>query len=136
MDIHEDVIQQLRQSGLRATYSRTHILKALLNAKQEVSADHLYRDFAIANNDISLTSIYKTLSELESKKLIRCITLGRNKSFYKINNDFFYCKIISNKDSEIISLDKTVVNKSLKQFIADLGLDIEVESIELVIYKK
>ena len=129
-----NLVNQLEQSGLKATMSRLHVLNSLYESGEEITADSLYQMINQNGFDISLQTVYRVLSELETKKIVRCIVLGRGKNLFKINNNKAHVSVLSSKEKEPVQFDRIYIQEKLAHFLKTLELDIE--SAELVILVK
>ncbi len=129
-----NLVNQLEQSGLKATMNRLHVLKSLYEISYEITADALCRKINQDGFDVSLQTVYRVLSDLESKKIVRSIVLGREKNLFKINNSKAHVSVISSEVNEPIEFDRIYIQEKLSHFLKSMELDIE--SAELVIYVK
>lgn len=127
-----DLVKQLEQRGLKATMGRLQVLNSLYESGYEITADALCKKINQNGFDIGLQTVYRVLSELETKKIVRCIVLGREKNLFKINNNKAHVSVISSESNEPIEFDRIYIQEKLTQFLKTLELNIE--SAELVIY--
>ncbi|WP_335952415.1 Fur family transcriptional regulator, partial [Acinetobacter pittii] len=94
MDYH----QALMEMGLSATPSRVAIFRFLHENDKGITAEEIYLLSQKKNLKISLATIYRTLAELEHRKLIKRVVLGKsNRGIYRPASNKISLNLINTK---------------------------------------
>ena len=63
--------QELRKAGLKITLPRLKILEIFENTKhRHLSAEDIYKELLVSNEDIGLATVYRVLTQFESAGLV------------------------------------------------------------------
>jgi len=124
-------IKLLNEFGLKATPQRLDILSAI-EKLGHANIDEIYKIVKKSNPTISLATVYKNITALVEKSLLKEVALNNFKSKYELSKDkhsHLICKVCGNvKDiglnSQISNIAKDLSNKENFNF----------EDIELNIY--
>lgn len=81
-----DIREILKNNNIKVTKSRIIIYDILLKSKDSLSADYIYRE-AKKEDNINLSTVYRTLDLFENKSLVEKIFLGDNKANYRIKRE-------------------------------------------------
>jgi Fur family peroxide stress response transcriptional regulator len=82
----EDLINQLREKGLKLTPQRLAIINALVkNWKAHPGASLIYKDARKKAKSVSLSTVYATLKEFSEKGLIKSLEFDRMENRYDGN---------------------------------------------------
>lgn len=109
-DAHAEVEKVLHRLGHRVTPARRRIVRALLEAKDHVSADDLVDSFRSQGARISKATIYRTLLLLKESGLFDAHDFGTGKRLYepmqgRKHHDHLFCigcgRIIEFSNEEI-----------------------------------
>lgn len=122
-----EIQQKLRHANLKITQARVIVFKALSDQKAQLTAKQIYQQLYLNNQQISLSTIYRVVSDLERAGLVSQKLNGRDEARYALINkseaEFLniHCADLKqiNKSSLIESLEKV-----FQQFNIDI-LDIE-----------
>lgn len=122
-----EIQQKLRHANLKITQARVIVFKALSDQKVQLTAKQIYQQLYLNNQQISLSTIYRVVSDLERAGLVSQKLNGRDEARYALINkseaEFLniHCADLKqiNKSSLIESLEKV-----FQQFNIDI-LDIE-----------
>lgn len=128
MDI--EIQQKLRQSNLKITQARVSVFKVLSDQNVPLTAKQIYQQLYLNHQQISLSTIYRVVTDLERAGLLRQKLNGRDEAHYVLINKSeaeclnIHCVDLKqiNKSSLIKSLEKV-----FEQFNVDV-LDIEFNS--------
>lgn len=74
----------LKQSGLKVTPARIHILCELQKTKGPLSVQDLQKKQGLSSFD--LVTLYRTLSSFEEKGLVRALSLQKEKTLFEYSN--------------------------------------------------
>ena len=61
----------ISKHNLKITHQRRAVLKAFLGSKKHVSVEELYNSISKSDSKIGLATVYRTLTLLTKRKLIR-----------------------------------------------------------------
>lgn len=82
----EDLINQLREKGLKLTPQRLAIINALVkNCGAHPGASLIYKDARKKAKSVSLSTVYATLKEFSEKGLIKSLEFDRMENRYDGN---------------------------------------------------
>ena len=82
-----NVISYLKENNIRITKARKSILEIILLSKEAINANLIYELLEKEDIKIDLSTVYRTLDLLESKKILNKFDLGNNMYNYTINNN-------------------------------------------------
>jgi Fur family ferric uptake transcriptional regulator len=81
-----DIVNDLKQSGLKNTRCRAAILYILAQSEQPITADRLFQELSERKLTLSFSTVYRTLEALVDKDLVTKLTImGEDKSFFEYN---------------------------------------------------
>jgi Fur family ferric uptake transcriptional regulator len=83
----EDILHLLRAKGGRATASRRTLLKCLFEDDDHHSAEELSARVQATNPEVSLSTIYRNLDELEKLGVVVHAHLGHGAAMYHLASD-------------------------------------------------
>jgi Fe2+ or Zn2+ uptake regulation protein len=84
--LEEDLLEQLRRTGLKATIQRFEILKVLLRERKHLSLKEVHEKVGQRLPTISLSTVYNTLRSLVDVGLLRELNVS-GETRYDINVD-------------------------------------------------
>jgi len=79
-----DIISYLKDNNIKVTKARKNILEIILSSKEAINANLIYTMLTEDNIKIDLSTIYRTLDLLESKKILNKFDLGNNMYNYTL----------------------------------------------------
>jgi len=82
-----DIISYLKDNNIRITKARKSILGIILSSSAAINANLIYELLEKDDIKIDLSTIYRTLDLLESKKILNKFDLGNNMYNYTISNN-------------------------------------------------
>ncbi|MCB2355005.1 Fur family transcriptional regulator [Clostridium estertheticum] len=82
-----NVISYLKDNNIRVTKARKSILEIILQSSDAINANVIYDLLKKEDIKIDLSTVYRTLDLLESKKIVNKFDLGNNMYNYIINNN-------------------------------------------------
>jgi len=82
-----DIISYLKENNIRITKARKSILGIILSSSAAINANLIYELLEKDDIKIDLSTIYRTLDLLESKKILNKFDLGNNMYNYTISNN-------------------------------------------------
>jgi Fur family transcriptional regulator, ferric uptake regulator len=122
-----EIQQKLRHANLKITQARVIVFKALSDQKSQLTAKQIYQQLYLNKQQISLSTIYRVVSDLEKVGLVSQKLNGRDEAQYALvdvseaESLNIHCADLTkiNKASLIVSLEKV-----FQQFDVNV-LDIE-----------
>ena len=92
MSFSEKAADAIREAGGRMTAQRQHIIDLLGSATERLDAEGLFEQARLADASISLATVYRTLSTLESVGLIRqtYISKEHERKYYEPVAEAYY----------------------------------------------
>ncbi|MBU3158305.1 transcriptional repressor [Clostridium frigoris] len=82
-----NVLSYLKDNNIRVTKARKSILEIILQSSDAINANLIYDLLKKEDIKIDLSTVYRTLDLLESKKIVNKFDLGNNMYNYVINNN-------------------------------------------------
>jgi len=82
-----DINLYLKENNIRITKARKSILGIILSSSAAINANLIYELLEKDDIKIDLSTIYRTLDLLESKKILNKFDLGNNMYNYTISNN-------------------------------------------------
>ncbi|APC41884.1 Fur family transcriptional regulator [Clostridium estertheticum] len=82
-----NVISYLKDNNIRVTKARKSILEIILESSDAINVNVIYDLLKKEDIKIDLSTVYRTLDLLESKKIVNKFDLGNNMYNYIINNN-------------------------------------------------
>jgi len=119
------IVNNLREYGLKVTPQRVTILSAI-DKRGHANIDEIYQDVKKQHSSISLATVYKNVTSLVEKELLKELALNSVKSKYEINKEphsHLICKECGSVEDVNLSNE---LNLNIENF--------KVEDIELNLY--
>ncbi len=82
-----NMISYLKDNNIKITKARKNILEIILSSKEAINANLIYALLKKDDIKIDLSTVYRTLDLLESKKILNKFDLGNNMYNYTINKN-------------------------------------------------
>ena len=82
-----NVISYLKENNIKITMARKNILEIILCSKEAINANLIYAQLKEKDIKIDLSTVYRTLDLLESKRILNKFDLGNNMYNYTISNN-------------------------------------------------
>jgi len=82
-----DIILYLKENNIRVTNARKSILEIIFSSSEAINANLIFVLLKKEDIKIDLSTVYRTLDLLESKKILNKFDLGNNMYNYTINNN-------------------------------------------------
>ena len=80
-----EIVALLRQRGINPTPQRVMITRVLLQRGMHMSAEDVYRDVNVDNQQVSKATVYNTLGLLAERGVVREVIANPSKVFYDPN---------------------------------------------------
>jgi Fur family ferric uptake transcriptional regulator len=83
-----DTIDELKNTGLKATAPRLKILELFQKAEQRhMTADDIYRQLLSEHSDIGLATVYRVLTQFEQAGILSRNHFEAGKAVYELRNE-------------------------------------------------
>jgi Fe2+ or Zn2+ uptake regulation protein len=79
-----EIQQKLRNANLKITQARVIVFRALSEQKTQLTAKQIYQQLYLNNQQISLSTIYRVVSDLEKAGLVTQNLNGRDEAKYTL----------------------------------------------------
>ena len=132
----EEMTQALRDAGIRVTRQRAALLSVLAEAGDHPDAPELHRRAEAAVPGISLSTVYRTLSTLESRGVIQRHQFeGASARFEPAETDH-HDHMIDVDTGEVTEVASDRIERLQAEIAAELGYEIVHHRMELYVRKK
>jgi Fur family ferric uptake transcriptional regulator len=82
-----NIISYLKENNIKITKARKSILEIIVCSSEAINANLIYAMLTKNDTKIDLSTVYRTLDLLESKKILNKFDLGNNMYNYTINKN-------------------------------------------------
>ena len=132
------VESKCKKHDINITQNRRAVIAVMCETLEHLNVEEIYNRVSSGNKDISLATVYRTISLLENHKIIKRLEIGDNKAMYEINTEETnHYHLIDNNTGEIIEFSdkefeilKTKIGKKLKYKITDCKFELYGEKIK------
>jgi Fur family transcriptional regulator, iron response regulator len=92
MDLDQNLVEKLRDAGLRPTQQRVDLAKLLFGrGDRHVCAEDLHAEAVSAAVPVSLATVYNTLNQFKTAGLLRELAIEGDRSYFDTNtSDHFH----------------------------------------------
>ncbi|MCB1333653.1 MAG: transcriptional repressor [Roseivivax sp.] len=131
----ERLTQALRSAGVRITRQRAALLTVLAGADDHPDAVELQRRAETVAPGISLSTVYRTLTELESKGVIHRHQFEGTPARFEHAEARHHDHMIDMDTGEVIEFSSDRIEALQAQIAAELGYEIVNHRMELYVRK-
>lgn len=125
--------QDIRNAGLKVTLPRVKILEMLEgSAERHLSAEDLYKALLDANQDISLATVYRVLTQFEAAGLVTRHNFEGGHSVFELDNAPHHDHMVCVKSGQVIEFVDPVIEERQRAIAEEYGWKMTDHS--LVIY--
>jgi len=122
MNIYHQAMKKIESSGIRPTKQRRVLAKILFEkGNRHLSADELFHDVKKEDRKISMATVYNTLKQFTSLRLVREIVVDQNKSLYCTNHKSHYHLYIED-EGKIVDIPTKNIDLNIPSIPACLQL--------------
>ena len=118
-----EVQQKLRYANLKVTQARVIVFKALLDQKIQLTAKQIYQQLYVQNKQISLSTIYRVVSDLEKVGLITQNLHGRDEAKYALPY-LSEVESLNIQCADLTQINKASLIASLEQVLQAFDIDV------------
>ncbi|BCX71987.1 transcriptional repressor [Acinetobacter bereziniae] len=122
-----EIQQKLRHANLKITQARVIVFKALSDQKAQLTAKQIYQQLYLNNQQISLSTIYRVVSDLERAGLVSQKLNGRDEARYALINKS-EAEFLNIHCADLKQINKSSLIESLEKVFQQFNIDIlEIE---------
>jgi Fur family ferric uptake transcriptional regulator len=115
------LIDQVRQNGCRITWQRVAVLQALCELDGHASAEMIHKQIGKREQDVDLSTVYRTLERLRDLRILSQTDLGRGCAEYEIVTDQPHHHLICRRCGRVIDLNDAYLKTMGEAIARDLG---------------
>ncbi|MBJ9902907.1 transcriptional repressor [Acinetobacter bereziniae] len=122
-----EIQQKLRHANLKITQARVIVFKALSDQNAQLTAKQIYQQLYLNNQQISLSTIYRVVSDLERAGLVSQKLNGRDEARYALINKS-EAEFLNIHCADLKQINKSSLIESLEKVFQQFNIDIlEIE---------
>ena len=121
MDALGYLIEQVRQQGCRITWQRVAVLQALCELDGHASAEMIHKRIGKREQDVDLSTVYRTLERLRDLRILSQTDLGRGCAEYEIVTDQPHHHLICRRCGRVIDLNNAYLETTGEAIARDFG---------------
>lgn len=125
----------LRRAGVRVTRQRAALLRVLASADDHPDATALLERAKAAGAGVSLATVYRTLSELESQGLILKVSFEGEPARYEPADQRHHDHMIDVDSGEVMEFFDERIERLQAEIAAEMGYEITRHRLELYVRK-
>ncbi|MDF3605520.1 Fur family transcriptional regulator [Paracoccus sp. DMF-8] len=125
----------LRRAGVRVTRQRAALLRVLATADDHPDATALLERAKAAGAGVSLATVYRTLSELESQGLILKVSFEGEPARYEPADQRHHDHMIDVDSGEVMEFFDERIERLQAEIAAEMGYEIIRHRLELYVRK-
>ena len=125
------VTQSLRNAGVRVTKQRIALLAVLAEAEDHPDADELLRRTKDLQPDVSLATVYRTLTALEEAGLVHRHGFEGGGARFEIDKGPHHDHIVDLDTGEVLEFNSDKIEELQTQIARELGYDVIHHKMEL-----
>ena len=122
-----EIQQKLRHANLKITQARVIVFRALSEQKTQLTAKQIYQLLYLNNQQISLSTIYRVVSDLEKAGLVTQNLNGRDEAKYTLV-DTSEAEFLNIQCTDLAKINKASLIASLEKVFHQFNVDVlEIE---------
>ena len=102
--------KELQKAGLKATLPRIKILE-VLEAKGHLSAEAIYKELILMDEDVGLATIYRVLTQFESAGIVIKHNFEEAHAVYEIVSDEHHDHMVCIESGKIIEFHDEIIEE-------------------------
>ena len=127
--------QELRKAGLKITLPRLKILEIFETTKQRhLSAEDIYKELLLSNEDIGLATVYRVLTQFESAGLVTRHNFEGGHSVFELDDGKHHDHMVCVETGTVVEFLNEEIEQLQHKMAADHGYELLDHS--LVLYVK
>jgi Fur family transcriptional regulator, ferric uptake regulator len=120
----------LKGVGYKATPARLAILEIFSKSKVPLDAESVYKKLRKTRKNINEVTIYRTLSSLMGKGILKKVDLRKNSTFFELAREHHHHIVCTNCDT-VEDFKNLEVEKAIKKILKHNFINIKEHSLEL-----
>ena len=129
--------QDLRKAGLKVTLPRVKILQQLENAgDKHMSAEDLYKALLDADEDVSLPTVYRVLTQFEQAGIVERHNFEGGSAVFELSPDEHHDHMVCLDSNEVIEFVDPEIEKRQKMIAEQHGFELVDHKLVLYVKKK
>lgn len=129
--------QQLQKAGLKVTVPRLRILQVLETPhKRHYSAEDVYRALLEAEEDVSLATVYRVLTQFEQAGLVIRHNFEGDHAVFELYHNDHHDHMVCVDTGEIIEFHDDSIEETQKKIAEAHGFELMDHSLVLYVRKK
>ena len=130
-------LRNLRKAGLKVTHPRKRILEILENRQtKHVTADDIYRNLVLANEDIGLATVYRVLHQFEAAGLVEKHNFESGQAYYELDSGHHHDHMVCVETGKVIEFVSEEIEAAQEKIAEEHGYVIEDHSLVLYVRPK
>lgn len=122
----------LRQKGLNSTKQRDTIVHLFLNSHEHLSAEELYQKAKFFDDNIGITTVYRTLKLLQEAGLAYEHKFKGNTSFFEFMDfDKHHDHLICQRCGKVIEFEMPELEKLIESYVEKSGMHFQNHHLEI-----
>jgi len=127
--------QELRKAGLKITLPRLKILEIFENTQlRHLSAEDIYKELLVSNEDIGLATVYRVLTQFESAGLVTRHNFEGGHSVFELDDGKHHDHMVCVESGTVIEFTNEEIEQLQRKMAAEQGYELLDHS--LVLYVK
>ena len=124
--------KELQKAGLKATLPRIKILE-VLESKGHLSAEDIYKELIILDEDVGLATIYRVLTQFESAGIVMRHNFEEGHAVYEITPDDHHDHMVCLETGKVIEFHDELIEKRQESIANEMGYEIVDHSMVLYV---
>ena len=127
--------QELRKAGLKITLPRLKILEIFENTQhRHLSAEDIYKELLVSNEDIGLATVYRVLTQFESAGLVTRHNFEGGHSVFELDDGEHHDHMVCVESGTVVEF----LNEEIEQLQREMAEEHGYELLDhiLVLYVK
>lgn len=128
---------ELRKAGLKVTVPRLRILQLMEDAEhRHLSAEDIYRLLIEADEDISLATVYRVLTQFEAAGLVARHNFDGGHALFELDDGDHHDHMVCVTNGEVIEFIDDVIEKRQHEIAKEHGYELVDHSLVLYVKPK
>jgi len=128
--------EALRADGVRITRQRAAILRVLADAEDHPDATELHRRARAVDESVSLATVYRTLTALETQGIVHRHSFEGTPSRFETAEGEHHDHIIDIDTGDVVEFHSDRIEKLQAEIAAELGYEVVRHRMELYCRRK
>jgi len=126
-----DYENALRADGVRITRQRTALLRVLAEAEDHPDANELHRRARAIDDSVSLSTVYRTLSALETQGVVQRHTFEGEPARFETADVPHHDHLIDIETGDVLEFRSDRIERLQREIAAEYGYDLVHHRLEL-----